>query len=331
MSDQSKLIEEANNSDSFRRINRIQFLLGSYKLFLRNFRELVAHLNYFADPEHASEFWSMRNQWRVTLMADEVQRLLHNFVASAVTLVAHSRKHISSLGKEGIEVPNYQKEIDARFLSNPLVQFVHGLRNHILHNSLASMQSSHHMMSGVSSMSLDASALRRRGDWNVWARQFLDEVADGRVDLLSCVKAYFHQVTEFYQWYEQALHEVLRDDYRIFNEFNDRIHQMWKERRMIKGNFVFDAEQLGQCTLRQAEEVFAIVLPEEGWEQVDRLPPDPLRRCEAIIAYLTKEGFYDEDIFDRARRVFAKVVQSEAEKRACEAAKQRGVNSAQAT
>jgi hypothetical protein len=61
-------------------------LARSYRLFLGNDRELLAFLTAHEEPPAVLELFALRNRAAFESFLDEVDRLLHNYLASALSL-----------------------------------------------------------------------------------------------------------------------------------------------------------------------------------------------------------------------------------------------------
>ena len=117
-------LDKLQNTEGWRISKRIEHLGISAYIFKTNHDELVQRIEYFKRPE-AMLLWDVRNRDQMPDYLKEVTRLLHNFVASAKTLVDHTR----IIAREMYENTDFWKEYEAqiaqRLASNPLVQFVH--------------------------------------------------------------------------------------------------------------------------------------------------------------------------------------------------------------
>lgn len=63
----------------------------------------------------------------------EFSRLLINFVSMAKAVVDVNRVLVREWFGETVFLNRYQNEVDKRFANNPLVAFVHDIRNYALH------------------------------------------------------------------------------------------------------------------------------------------------------------------------------------------------------
>jgi hypothetical protein len=83
--------DELRGTEAFRIRHDISRLIRSWRLFAGNREELVALLVEATELPQALQLWSQDNREEFEEFLEEVRRLLHNYVASAMTLVSHSR------------------------------------------------------------------------------------------------------------------------------------------------------------------------------------------------------------------------------------------------
>ena len=181
-----------------------------YLLHDANYRELKRAASGLSSEDDAStirllELWSERGE--LYRLLDEVNRLLHNFLASARTLVDHMRVHIrTSHGGTRFE-GQYQEEVEKRFIGTPVTKFVHCLRNYNLHYRIplvdASMNVSFESAGRVKEMRhsiyLRLDVLR---DWDGWDRistQYLSQADTLPIETLADDD--MGLITPFFEWF----------------------------------------------------------------------------------------------------------------------------------
>ena len=67
----------------------------TFRLFGGNYRELMKALRYFEESPKAASIW--HDDEKSYNAIEEIERLFHNFAASAMTLVDHTRNQIHLL------------------------------------------------------------------------------------------------------------------------------------------------------------------------------------------------------------------------------------------
>jgi hypothetical protein len=106
-----------------------------YAVFVPNRNDLIALLDRAAtDANLAIElFQNVRRPVERTRFEGAVIRALHNYVASAMALVEHTRRIMRD--RSGAIVDEFE-ERKRDVVSTPEVPFVHNLRNYVLHHSI---------------------------------------------------------------------------------------------------------------------------------------------------------------------------------------------------
>ena len=186
---------------------RLQQFQFSLQLLERNYDELRVFLAFITSTRVALEISEVTERWRQHEAMREVLFLLHNFVASALSLVDHSRVMYRELYEPGGHVPDYQSEIDRRFIADPLTQFVLGLRQMAQHYRLPSVGVQNRFWTQPtggqqfqSQLRLDVDDLRTFGGWNARAKAYLAQQTDA-IDIAALAREYHAHVTEFYDWF----------------------------------------------------------------------------------------------------------------------------------
>lgn len=204
--------DSLRGQDAARRVTQYRY---SVELFRRNYEELVVFLDYFCAPSVAFSFSPVEQQWLSQEGTKEVTFLLHNFVAAAQSLIDHTRVLYRQLYEPQGKIPEYSGEVQNRFTTDPLSQFVIKLRQMAQHYRLPSL--GHHTQisdiregrAGTVSieMKLNTEDLRQFDGWTVPARRFLD-AAGPAINLRTVIQKYFEHVADFYEWFGQKQREI---------------------------------------------------------------------------------------------------------------------------
>jgi hypothetical protein len=220
-----------------------------YAVFVPNRNDLIALLDRAAtDANLAVElFQNVRRPIVRTRFEGAVMRALHNYVASAMALVEHTRRIMR--GRSGAIVDEFQR-LKREAVSNPEVPFVHNLRNYVLHHSLPFIghQVRLEPQPGVLATSEIRLSVRQLVEWDGWsalARRFIESQGDALV-LRPVIERHAELVVGLNVWlYEQltdanvsALEEVNRlvDEHNAILAGTDveearRVTEEWTRRR----------------------------------------------------------------------------------------------------
>jgi len=117
-------------------LERIRNLGTSIRLLERNAEETLELLRFLTEDPKSWSLSDVRNRVLLDSFFEEMLRRLHNFVVAALTLVDHSRNLNKELYAQRGLFPEYQAEVERRFVNDPLVQFVQKLRHLAQHRRL---------------------------------------------------------------------------------------------------------------------------------------------------------------------------------------------------
>src|SRR2546425_7105962 len=130
---QNKIIK----SKGWKIMQKIRLLSISYYAFNQNYDELNQLLVAFSKPEIGLEIARVGNERKLDAFLIEITRRLHNYLASAMTLVNHTRVLVTDLYTGTPFEKEYVGEKDRTFKNSPLHHFVQDLRNYNVHRGLS--------------------------------------------------------------------------------------------------------------------------------------------------------------------------------------------------
>lgn len=196
-------------------IRHLQRYRSSVALLNRNYRELTSVIRHLTAPTIAHRMAGDEDRWHRQESMAEVIYLLHNYVASAKSLVDHTRRIYNKLYCSDNLIPEYESEIRRRFVDHPLVQFVEDLREMAQHYRLPSIAIVTSMvMTPVPAMTisvrLDRADLLEYDGWGSAAKGFLAE-SDASLDVLTLVASYHGEISHFQQWFQAAQASIHRN------------------------------------------------------------------------------------------------------------------------
>jgi hypothetical protein len=206
----------------------------SLRIFLGNARELERHFE-----AHASETETLRLSDRsrpenLDAFLNQVDRLLHNYLAAAMSLRDHSRQ-IASRRLPPCDEDNYAETyrdgIDAVFAKLPAAQFIQGLRNYTMHRRIPVTQGQFRLTREkrfTSTVILPTSQLLAWDGWNPLARKLIADAGDA-VALSDVLFVYTGAIRQFHRWLRQALlhrhrvaiHELQQEEESIAKAFSE--------------------------------------------------------------------------------------------------------------
>jgi hypothetical protein len=233
-----ELSEQIKGTQGYRIQLKIRALQSSYYVFEGNYRSLISAFEYFGRIEVAMKLWRETNRMELERFMDEVTRLLHNFLASAKTLVDHTRVFKNEM-YEGHEFEkDYQEKLQHDLGKSEIVRFVQDLRNYVLHKQLPLALAEFSFKGGGGTVSdfdntikLDVNRLREWDRWKPESRAYLDAL-DDKVQIRDVVEKYETAIRFFYQWFgvqQELLHRAEFDELNSLQTRYEQVKREWEE------------------------------------------------------------------------------------------------------
>lgn len=198
---------------------RLNSIGRSWIVFQRNTDELLNVLKRPNDDVMFSMVLLGDARGAIDSFWGEVDQRLHNELASAVSLIDHTRRHLEYFKSD---VPVIFAEYEKRNLTIKNMnetKFLRNMRNYLLHYGTAPMVQSFNLISGGHSFMLNAASLLKWSGWNVEMREYLSTFGDRAGPLLGQeVTVYANAMLNMFSWlFEQRL--ALFNDPDILNRF----------------------------------------------------------------------------------------------------------------
>ncbi len=240
------LSEEIRNSNAIKYEGRIETLGVNFYVFDRNYKELRIFLEVVKKQENILNLWDLRNQHKLDIAISEILRLLHNYLASAKSLIDQTRVVIRDWYRETNFTNEYKTQVNSRFVNNSLSGFIEDLRNFSLHYSLPIT----HAVLSVQitdpktgkgevnfSFKLIKSALLIWKGWTEKGKTFLSTSND-EIDIEALSEEYYKQILDFHSWLVQRLQEIHKDDLLWLVQTRQKtINLMRMKRKKIEGYY----------------------------------------------------------------------------------------------
>ena len=290
-----RLHRELQALPEWERVGLARAFRGSIHVFIRNYNQFERALRMHGDPGNIRELWAVRHHYRLSEFQLELLRLLHNFVASAQSLIDHTRVLYSAICKARGLFPEYQSEVRKRFGNDGVSSFVVGLRQYCQHYRPPPLLSrlSFESPTMKTSVLLSRAELLKFSGWRSAAKSFLVSCTDD-IDVLAVVAEYFERVRTFHEWFEQRLREVLRPDFEKVRDWKKSFEVEFP--RDIPRGLRSHLRSLRKTTLWSLEEGFVGILTDDEWRALDEVPADPNLRAAALIRMLRARGINNEQL-----------------------------------
>jgi hypothetical protein len=204
-------IRESEGSGYLARAHQRSFSLNVFQM---NAVELIEAAQRVKDPDQGMVLMMEKNREAGLQAHRELNRHVHNFVSSSLTLVEHTRVFMREHYAGTEFLATYEKQVIAIFAKSPIAQFVQGLRNYMLHRGLPN--SSMFIKFATSPGASDGSGTMETGvqydtasllDWKDWksvARTYIEQAGE-HLDVHEFAQEYLTLVNQFHGWLDATL------------------------------------------------------------------------------------------------------------------------------
>jgi len=228
----AKLLRQIRDSRGAGYLDRTHQRSFSLNVFQMNAVELMEAAQRVKDPEQGMALMLEKNSDAGRQAHRELNRHVHNFVSSALTLVEHTRVFMRKHYAGTDLMATYEKQVAATFAQSPVAQFIQGLRNYMLHRGLPS--SSMFMKFTSNPGATDGSGRAETGvhydtacllDWDGWkpvARSYLEQVGK-HLELHESAQDYLTLVNQFHEWLGAALAAHHQSDLQELNQLQTQL------------------------------------------------------------------------------------------------------------
>ena len=261
----------------------------SISTFHNNYVILNGFLTFLTSDEQANHLFIIRNRDKFLEAGKHVVFCLHNYVASAQSLVDHSRNlYGGKLNKSVQQFPDYKERIKKEFACDPLARFVICLRQYCQHYKAPSIGVLTTNPDGrlARKVQLPLSSLLTFDGWNSEAKAYLRTI-EGGVNIQQVATTYHDRVMTFHQWVQKRYEEIYAEDFQHLRE---------KEREVLLLQLEIEVEHYllaiskGNNILKRLD-IFTHVLFSEDFAQLEQESlPLYKQACLAITLYEQKLG-----------------------------------------
>lgn len=197
-------------------LNQLHTRSFSLNIFQMNALELMEATRKVRDPDQGLFLMSQDNKEAGQQAHRELSRHVHNFVASAKTLVDHTRVFVEEHYADTPVLSSYRDQITSTFANDPVSKFVHDLRNYMLHKGLPNSHMFMFIEKGpensergaelTTGIRLDTASLLEWSSWTAPAKQYIEQ-AGKYINIHQFAEEYLVRVNRFHSWLEAILHE----------------------------------------------------------------------------------------------------------------------------
>jgi hypothetical protein len=237
-----ELQQKRDELPGWKTLKKIEHFYYSLQIFQKNANELKNILYYVCDHRDGVELVAMSKSAKLEMYLQETGRLIHNWAASAVSLIDHARILYNDEYKSSGLFAEYEDEIKIRFIEDPLSNFVKILRQYCQHYTMLKVGFiiNYNNETGMTrKLFLSASDLLEFSGWNGKAKSYISDFGE-KIFFQKTVDDYTSHVTNFYKWFHAKQQQIHKSDYDsvavIQNEMRAETASVIPE--ILKGNMV---------------------------------------------------------------------------------------------
>lgn len=294
-------MKELREMPEFHLYLELHSLSQSIYVFDKNFIELERLLNFLANDSRANSLFWLRNQDKLQEIDREIIRLLHNFVASALSLIDHTRRLYNKLYQDTGHFPDYSEKMQITFANDPLSQFVRDLRRYCQHYKapdISFVARAVNLQDGLTrSVELPLESLQEFTDWSALAKKYLKGLDSG-VDILQIAAAYRNKVIGFYEWFQKRQFEIHDTEINRFRK---------KESRLL----LLQLEDTLDLALANADyrhgsrdDAFLQIFTSKEFDILEQIPPTSIERPTRAIGFLEERLQISEEVKEKIYQLY---------------------------
>jgi hypothetical protein len=297
----SQLMKELPDMPEYHLYVELQQFNNSIYIFDRNFDELHKLIQFLTNDPRVNELYWLENRDKLQMFSREVSRLLHNFVAAAMSLIEHTRRLDEKLYRDRGRFPDYQKRVDKEFTHDPLARFVKDLRRYCQHRKLpilaftSSLKSSKDRLTRT--ITLPREEIEAFDDWSADAKKYLNTIKD-EVNILEVATSYRNKVIKFYEWFQLRQEEIHSEELKRFQQKEERLLLL-----MLEDNIDIYLANPGGI-YKEREEVFLQLFSSREYEQLRSLPDHSRERPARAIELLEEHFIISDELKEKIYRLY---------------------------
>jgi hypothetical protein len=221
------LMKQIEETEGWKIAYRIRLHSISYHVYRGNHGEIRRALQAYHTPAIGGPLWAVTNRPKLELFQREMIRLFHNHVASAKSLMEHTRNFV----KQNYSGSEFEKEYLSKVqdtFHNPFCAFVMKLRDFLLHFGLPTTSASFHFGKDIPleyKLNLDVASLREWDEWKHDAMEYLNTLAS-ELELDVVVNDYNTAVTGFYEWFGKRLQELHSKEFEETSKLQNKLREL---------------------------------------------------------------------------------------------------------
>lgn len=301
------LFTELIQMPEYRLFHQLRTLNTPIYIFEQNYIELKAIIQFVTDDPKAELIGIVRNKDKLERIHLDIIRRLHNFVASVLSLIDHTRNLHKELYSGTGMFPEYNQKVKLEFENDPLSQFVIKLRQYCQHYQAPDIGTTFSITRNGNSFDekrtvvLFTENLKTFDGWNVKAKEYLNSL-DKEIDILQLVTAYRDKVIKFYQWFQTHQVEIHKSELDKYYEKQSEFALCHIEQQISSRLKHRDPR------MRLEEEIFSGIIPSDDLEKLENAKISNREKAELAIKLLERQYSIPEDLKGNITKLYLQEV-----------------------
>jgi hypothetical protein len=299
-----QLHQELIDMPEFRLRKQLDSIKIPIYIFDKNYAELKALLEFFINDPKSFPLTFQRNRDKLEELQLDILRRLHNFVASALTLIDHTRIYYRELYGDTDKFPDYLPRLSNEFEKDPLSQFVKCLRIYCQHYAPPNIIVEESLIENPDGTpKIEKKVLLRTEDlisfdrWNSTAREYLNK-PDKQIDLLEIIDLYRTKVINFYLWVISRQNEIHKNE--IFLVDQKRVEFIQTHLLSIIDSRLRDESR--KATIE--EDIFSGIISSYEIVNLETLDAPPNIKADYAILLLSNHIPVPEILCEKIRKLY---------------------------
>lgn len=217
-----QLSEHLRTTPEFARVLELNHFSDTVRIVEINYQELERLLGVICDTPAGDELFLTENRsaWREVMA--ETLRLLQNLAASVSALIDHSAYLHRHMYEPSRRFPEYKEAVSARFSTDEVIQFVHGMTNYCLHHATGGIGTTMTVLD-MQTEKFEKKVTLTTAElldftWNDAAMRFIDN-APQLIDLRQTLKDYYRSIGAFCDWFSERIRVLNAADYQAVSDY----------------------------------------------------------------------------------------------------------------
>jgi len=218
-----QLKKELDENLGVQYLQRKKTLERSLMLLAGNFKELATLVDFIENPE----IYLKLEINEKTDLQPEIIRFLHNYLASAKSLVDHTRGYVKKWHDKDDFDKKYQDKVKLFFAENSASKMIQDLRNYLLHRGLppSTIRETFNIETRDPPEIKVLFNKKNLEEWKGWTSKSKEYMGrfERDIELKKLVSEYQEILTDFYSWFNIEIDLFHKEELILFDNIKEKI------------------------------------------------------------------------------------------------------------